>query len=467
MTDEDAPPPTHRGVALFAILVATFANYLTITVLTIALAPVAREMHASIDDAAWVTIAPALFSGLLTPAFGKLADRHGRRKVFRWGLLLFVFGTLGSALATNLGELIAARVITGIGSAASMPSGIALATSLFAPRERAVPMGYWTSVTAFAPAIGVSLGGSVIDHFSWRWLFIGQIPFALGSLVAAFVAVPESEGSDDGSFDYAGATLLGGSFFLLTLAANRGNAWGLSSSRLWIATLVAVAALVALVRVEKRVANPVVPLRAMADPIVRLALLGRSLMYAVHMGSFLLLPLYLLDLGGRSATEISLILLPRPLAMGFAAPLAARLTRRFGASAVLVLGVAAMFVGITSLVFLAPDDDAVALLPSLLGMGFGLGLSQTVTASEIAGRTPREDLGASSAMLAIATALSGSLGSALLLAVATRTSAAPERAFRDAFVGCSVVCALALATAFAHVRERRAEARAERPMEGV
>lgn len=447
-----------RVVALAAILVATFANFLTITVLTIAIGPIAHEMHASTEDAAWVTIAPALFSGLLTPAFGKLADRLGRRFVFRIGLAIFCVGTLGSGLAPNLAWLILSRVITGIGAAASMPSAVALATSLYAPRERTVPMGYWTSITALAPAIGVSLGGSVIDHFSWRWLFFGQLPFALGSLVAAFVAVPESRGSKEGRFDWLGAMLLGGSFLLFTLAANRANAWGFTSFGVVALTLLAAASMAGVVYVERRVAHPVVPLEALRDEVVRLALIGRALMYAVHMGSFLLLPLYLLQVGGRSATEVSLLLLPRPLAMGVAAPIAARLVTRLGANAVLVGGVAAMLVGISSLVFIAPTDGAMVLMPSLVGMGLGLGMSQTVTASEIASRTPEHDLGSASAMLAISTALSGSLGSAALLAVASRANVAPGRAYRDAFVTCAVVCLLALITAVAHARaSKRAE----------
>jgi EmrB/QacA subfamily drug resistance transporter len=449
--------PSRRAIALAAILVATFANYLTITVLTIALRPVATEMHATIDDVAWVTIAPALFSGLLTPAFGKLADRLGRRLVFRFGLVLFLAGTIGSAVAPTLFWLIASRVLTGIGSAASMPSGIALATSLYAADERTVPMGYWTSVTAFAPAIGVLLGGSVIEHLSWRWLFVGQIPFALGSLAVAFVAVPESEGSDEGRFDHMGAVLLGASFFLLTLAANRANAWGFTSLPVASAALVAGLALAGVVYVERRVDNPVVPIRALSEPVVRFALAGRSLMYAVHMGSFVLLPLYLLDVGGRTPSEIAWMLLPRPVAMGFAAPIATRLVRSFGSSPVLVLGVSAMLVGIASLAFIEPSDDALALLPGLVGMGLGLGLSQTVTASEIAGRTAEEDLGSASAMLAIATALSGSLGSAALLAFATRPNVEPARAYQESFMACAVVCVLALITALAQVRARSLE----------
>lgn len=213
----------------------------------------------------------------------------------------------------------------------------------------------------------------------------------------------------------------------------------------------------AVVYVERRASHPVVPVRALAEPVVRLALLGRSLMYAVHMGSFMLLPLYLLDIGHRTPSEIALLLLPRPLAMGFAGPLASRFASRFGAAALLAFGVTTMLVGVASLALLGRNPTAWTLMPSLVGMGLGLGLSQTMTASEIAERTEPQDLGASSAMLAIATALSGSLGSAGLLAFATRPGTDPVRAYHDAFAACTVICGLALVTALFHVRARRLE----------
>lgn len=444
-----------RGVAMTGILVATFANYLTFTVLTVALGPIASELHASLDDVAWVTLAPALVSGLLTPGFGSLGDRIGRRSIFLLGLTAFTLGTVGSAFAPSLAWLVAARVLTGIGSAASMPTGIALATDLYEPAERTVPMSRWTTVTALAPALGV-LGGPIIEWWSWRALFAVQLPFALLALGVAARYVPESKGEPGGRFDYAGATLLGAAFFLLTLAANRANDWGLRSSAIVGSTLVAGALLVAVVYVERRVSRPVVPMQTLRDPVVRLALAGRSLMYAVHMGSFLLLPSYLREVHALGPAAVSLVLLPRPVAMGVAAPLSATLSRRLPASVVMLLGVSSMLVGVFALVAVDPDDSTLALLPSLLAMGAGLGVTQTVTAAEITGRTAASDLGASGAMLAIATALAGSLGSATLLAFATRPGVSREIAYHDAFLASAALSVMTLVLAIRqHVLSRR------------
>ena len=435
-----------RGLAMSAILVATFANYLTFTVLTVALGPVGDEFHASLDDVAWVTIAPALVSGLLTPAFGSLGDRIGRARVFRLGLGLFTLGTLAAAVAPSLAMLILARVLTGVGSAAAMPTGIALATDLYPPERRATPMGYWTMVTALAPALGV-LGGPIIEWMSWRALFAVQLPFALIALLVSLRYVPESRGSGEGRFDYVGATLLGASFFLLTLAANRASHWGLTSTPVIAAVGVGGAMLVSVLPIERRDASPVDPLETLRDHIVRASLAGRSLMYAVHMGSFLLLPVFLRDLRGLGPAAISWVLLPRPLAMGLAAPLSARLTRRFAPAGIVILGVSAMLLGVGSLLLVGTRGGTSELLPSLVLMGFGLGFTQTVTATEITERTPPDDLGTSAAMLAIATALSGSLGSAVLLALATRPGVPRIDAYRDAFLASTLLCVIALAVA--------------------
>src|SRR5512139_2039280 len=111
-----ATTDSRRRRALVAIFLSTFANYLTITILTIALRPITTAFDASVDDAAWVQLAPALVSGLLTPAFGRLSDSLGRVFVFRTGVVLTSFGTLGCALAPTLGALVLARIVTGVGT---------------------------------------------------------------------------------------------------------------------------------------------------------------------------------------------------------------------------------------------------------------------------------------------------------------------------------------------------------------
>lgn len=434
---------------LVAVLLSTFANYFTITILTIALRPIATYFEAPLADAVWVTLVPLLVSGMLVPACGRLCDRWGRARTFVAGASVTILGTTLSALAPTLGVLVLARFFTGVGFALTTPAGLAVVTALYDPGERHVPVGYWTMITALAPALGVLVGGLLVEHVTWRGLFVVQIPFGLGSLaLMRGIDLPDGEAVPR-PFDALGALLLGGAVTALTYAVNRGATWGFTSPRMLGAALFAAVALLVLVPVERRAAAPVLPLVALRDPAIRWGTLTRGLLNGVHMGNFVVLPLFLLDVAGMGPTAASLALAPRPLAMGIAAPIASRLATRASAAWLTVLAAASMLVGAGALVFLRRGFSYPSLLASLLLMGGGLGLGQTSTGGDVSGRTRDADLGAVSALLTITTTISGSLATALFLALATDADVAPQVAFTRAFTACS---GLGVVTLFAAVR---------------
>lgn len=444
-----------RRRALVAVLLATFANYFTITILTIALRPITDYFDAHIADAVWVTLGPLLTSGLLIPASGRLCDRWGRVPTFIAGAIVTTFGTIASAFAPSLVMLIAARVVTGVGFALATPAGLALVTSLYEPSERHVPVGYWTMITALAPALGVLVGGLLIEHVSWRWLFIGQIPFGVASLVLMRGMRFDAGVKDTRPFDLFGASLLGGAVTALTLAFNRGAAWGWSSTPIIALIAGALVAFAALVPVERASPAPVVPRIAVTDAAIRWGTLTRGLLNGVHMGNFVVLPLYLMDVAHMGPVAVSLALAPRPLAMGIASPLASRLAGFTSAPRLTVFAALSMLVGASALIFLAPGFTYASLLFSLVLMGAGLGFGQTSTGGEVSGRSAEEDLGAISALLTITTTISGSLATALFLSLATDQSREPRIAFKRAFVACTCLGVVTLVSAMRFARAAR------------
>lgn len=445
-----------RRRVLVAVLLSTFASYLTITILTIALRPIATYFGDALADTVWVTLGPLLSSGLLVPACGRLCDRFGRVRTFVIGVVVTTIGTIASAFAPTLLVLVLARVLTGVGFALTTPAGLALVTSLYAPEERHVPVGYWTMITALAPALGVLLGGLLIEHVSWRFLFIGQIPFGIASLALIRDLYIEQGPRDTRPFDTEGALLLGGLVTTLTLAVNRGSEWGFASKRVLALFAVSAIALAVLVPVERRAEAPVVPRLLVRDATIFWGTMTRGLLNGVHMGNFVVLPLFLMDVAHMGPVVVSLALAPRPLAMGLAAPMASRLATVSSAPRLTVLAALSMLVGAAALVRLTPDFAYPSLLFSLLLMGGGLGLGQTSTGGEVSGRSPEEDLGAISALLTITTTISGSLATALFLSLATDASFAPRVAFRHAFLACAALGVVTLFSAarFAHAARR-------------
>ncbi|MFW5875744.1 MAG: MFS transporter [Myxococcota bacterium] len=408
-----------RRAVLSAVSLAGFATNLTLTMLTIAVKPIAAYFEDSASDAAWITIGPMVVTALLTPAASRAADTYGRKRVWLGGFGLAIVGIVLSGAAWSLPVLIVARLITGVGISAVFPAGLAISVSAYPPEQRGFPVGLWTSVMALSPAAGVIVGGLAIDFLSWRWLFFAQIPLALIAFVMAAFAFVEERDPAPGRFDREGAVLVAGLVLALLLGLNRGSAWGWLSWPTLVCLAVAVVGWPLFVAVERGAIRPVIPLALFGDPAVRWAILSRSLLNGVYMGAFLILPLYLLGVAQWSAATVALALVPRPLAMGIVGPLAGRFARPGNVGPVAVIGAVAIVAPTAYYALLEPDSPYALLAGALVLQGVGLGLIHTATASVVAWRAPTEELATASGVLSITTTLANSIGMALLLSLVT------------------------------------------------
>jgi MFS family permease len=228
------------------------------------------------------------------------------------------FGMLASGLAPSLPWLIVARVVTGTGTALVMPSGLAIASSAWSREEQSVPLGYWTSTMAFSPTLGIVLGGFAIEYASWRVLFFAQLPIAVVALVMAVSVLPTDVPSteDARAFDYQGAAVGALGVLAALLWMVRAPQWGFLSLEALLALGVAVVTLAWFWRIEKRAEEPVLPPPIFERQLTRRALLSRSVVQAVYMGSFLITPVLLTRIAGWSPGVVAAALLPRPIAMG-------------------------------------------------------------------------------------------------------------------------------------------------------
>jgi MFS family permease len=414
--------------ALGAVVLSTVAANLTLTILAIALKPIAIELDSTVDAAGWLTVAPILVSALVAPASGRASDRFGARVVWIMGSSVLLVSLVLSALAPSMATLIAARVLTGVGGGLAMSSGLAMAAGAYPPEDRGTPMSAIMTASALSPAVGVLLGGPIIELYGFRVLFWAQVPPMLASLLVGVWVLPNVRPVSGVGFDAIGATLAGLSSFSFLLLLNRAPSWGLTSMAS-IATLTAAVVLLALfVRRERASRSPIVPPAAYRDAATRRALAARAVLYAVYMGSFLVLPLVLMD-AGRSLAETALLLSPRPIMMGVFGPIATRVIGRFGLGRVAVGGAAGIALGLGILPFYDPHGPLLPLMVALVSMGTGLGAAQVATATVVTARSKHDDLGAASATITIATAIAGALGMAGLLGLATNPAYGPRVAF--------------------------------------
>ena len=366
---------------LIAVSVATFMLLLDITVVNTALPSIQKDLGASFTDLQWVIDAYTLALAAVVLTAGSIADRVGRRAVFAAGLGLFAVASLAAGLSPDATFLNISRAVQGIGAAAMFAVSLALVAQEFpAGKERATAMGVYGASIGVAVAIGPLVGGAITSGLGWRWVFFINAPIGIAAIAVTFAKLRESRDPNATRVDWLGLATFSTGLLMLVLALVRGNdeGWG---SPLIVALLTGAAAMLAAFAViERRVAEPMLPLglfRRRAFTGVQLAALAVS---ASLFALFLYLTLYLQNYLGYSPLQAGLRYLPITLAPFFVAPLAVALMARVQARVLLAIGLASTGAGLLLMGGLSTSSSWTALLPGFLVAGIGVGLLNPVIA---------------------------------------------------------------------------------------
>ncbi|MFF8405648.1 DHA2 family efflux MFS transporter permease subunit [Streptomyces sp. NPDC015684] len=365
----------------------------------------------------WVVTAYGLATAVTTPLWGKFGDLYGRRRTFVGAIALFLVGSMAAGLAQDMTQLIAFRVVQGLGAGGLMVGAFALIGDLIPdPADRVKVQSVIGAVIPVALVGGPLLGGILTEHASWRWAFYLNVPVGAVALAAAAVGIPAAARKARQRIDYAGAALLTVAVVAMTLLAGWAGtryAWG--SWQIAGLAVVAAAATVVLVRVERSAAEPILPPRLFRSRDFNLAQVLGLLVAAGMLAVMVHLPLYMQSVRGASPTVSGLLLLPFMGGMISAQLLSARLVLRTGRVRVLALtgtGTAAVGLGLLTLL----DTGTATALAAGLGLvaGFGIGMTLQSTLVITFGSADRRDIGVASGLLNLFRAIGGSLGLALL-----------------------------------------------------
>jgi EmrB/QacA subfamily drug resistance transporter len=367
---------------------------LDITVVNTALPSIARDLHASFNDLQWVVDAYTLVLAAIVLTAGSLADRFGRRLVFGAGLAIFALASLAAGLAADPTFLNISRAVQGIGGAAMFAVSLALVAQEFpAGRERGTAMGIYGATIGVSVAIGPLVGGAITDGLGWRWVFFLNVPIGAAALAVTYLRLRESRNPNATRIDWLGLITLSGGLFMLVLALLRGNDDGWASAEIVSLLAGAGVLLAAFIAIERRVAEPMLPLelfRRRAFTGVQLAAFAVSVsLFAL----FLYLTLYLQDYLHYSPLQAGLRYLPITIASFLAAPVAGALLSRVHARVLMALGLIGTGVGLMLMSGLTASSGWTGLLPGFIAAGLGVGLLNPVIADVALSVVPKERSG--------------------------------------------------------------------------
>jgi EmrB/QacA subfamily drug resistance transporter len=424
----------HKNLVLVTVAIAQLMVVLDATIVNVALTHIATALKVkSTGDLSWVVTGYALTFGGFLLLGGKLADRLGRRKVFMLGAVLFAVASLVGGVADNLGTLIAARTVQGAGGALMSPAALSILTVVFREgEERNKALGIWATITAAGAATGLLLGGLLTEYASWRWVFFVNVPIAIAAVVGALAFVPESKDERAGGFDLPGALFVTGGLMSLVFALVKGNDYGWGDIKTMGAFGLAAVLLMAFLQVQVVSEHPLIPGRLLKLRNVLGSDVGGLFVFAGIFAIFFFMVLWMQQVNGWSPVHAGVAFLPMPFTIGISAGITSKILGRTGPGPLLLIGPVVAAAGLIHLgLRLEPHSSYWGVvLPSLLMVAAGMGLTfVSITSAAVAG-VAHEDAGMASALLNAGQQVGGAIGLGVLAAVASSRTASvfPEHA---------------------------------------
>jgi DHA2 family multidrug resistance protein-like MFS transporter len=411
MTDDDGLPAGQRRWVMACIVLGVVLAGLDSAIANIALPTIARDLAASEAATVWVVNSYQLAGAICLLPAAALAESIGLKRIYGFGLAVFTLASLACALAPNLGLLVGARLVQGIGGACMAALAGALVRTIYPRGGLGRGFALIALAVAISGALGPSLAALILSVATWPWLFLVNVPLGLGAL-ALFVAMAPQTPWRTRAFDLVGALLNAATLGLVITGVDR---LGSAARTLAIGEIVAgIAAGAALVWQQSRQKLPMLPLDLLRIPLFALSAGASVCAYSAQILAYVALPFLFQSTMHRSAVATGLLITPWPLLVACAAPIAGRLSPRYPAALLSSIGLAVLASGLVLLVTMpaAPQDWDVAWRMGVCGLGFGFYQTPNNLALMTAG--PPERTGAASGMVAVARTIGWSLGAALV-----------------------------------------------------
>lgn len=424
--------PEH--VVAIVFVAAMFMSIMDTTVVNVAIPTLGREFSASNAQVDWVVTGYLLSLAVFIPASGWIGDRFGSKRTFLFALAVFTVGSLLCGLATSLSQLIAFRVLQGVGGGMMTPVGTAMLFRAFPPERRARASQVLIIPTVLAPALGPIVGGLLVQSLSWRWVFTVNVPIGLAAFAFGAVLLVEHREDRAGRFDLPGFLLSGTGLATLLYAISQGPVRGWGSPVVIATGVVAVVAFVLLVMVELRRVEPMLDLRLLSDRLFRQSNLVCLFAYAAFLGLLFIMPIFLQEARGAGPLDSGLTTFPEAVGVLLATQLVVgRVYGRVGPRRLMTGGLVWLALCLVAMSFMDASTSEWTIRALMFATGAGMAFvimpQQAATFATISSA----DTGRASAIYNTQRQTAAALGVAVLATVLTSAGGSTTTPEPDAF----------------------------------
>ncbi|MEC0231022.1 MFS transporter [Paenibacillus alba] len=453
-----ASASTASGMSqVFIISLGLFVIFLDSTVVNIALPSMIEQLAVTLRTAAWIINAYTMTVAILLIFMGKLADLHGKKRLYAWGLIMFMLSSLLCALAPNAVWLVTARVLQGISGAMAIPASMSLVRSVVPKEKVGAAMGIWSAVGALAIAVGPSLGGGITEVFGWRWVFYINIPVilcALFLLKSGFTSYQDQ--MQPGKLDWLSTIILSAGLFLLINGFLQVTETGWLNWFTWWQFILSVVLLGGFIWVQRVRVHPLLELAIFSKRQYLAGILSNTLGGILLMGSMIISPLFLTRIMQFSTLKASLMITPLSVSLLLIAPFIGKMIDKRGSLIPLILGytITISSFGLLGTLDLKSSIALFMICMAFAGMGIGMIAVASLTLSTYS--IPEDQLSIASGTFAMFRNLGGAIGIALFVSISMGRTSTPVGTqpsyavvgFQNAYLSGAVLAAVFMCSLF-------------------
>ena len=448
------------------VIVGSIMSILDTTIVNVALDTLGRELHSTIANIQWVVTGYMLALAAVIPVTGWAARRFGAKPVYIVSLVLFVAGSALCGLATSATELVAFRVLQGIGGGMILPVGQLMMAEAAGPKRMGRVMSIVAVPAMLAPILGPTIGGLILDNTTWRWIFYVNLPIGLIAVVAAVRVLPTVARQRTENLDFIGLALMATGLPLITYGlAEIGVTGGFASVKVIAPVLLGLALVAAFARHALRVPRPLLNVRLYRKPTFSSASVAMFCVGAALFGGMILLPLYWQSVRHEDVVVTGLLTAPQGLGAALAMPLSGRLTDRFGGGPIALFGVCVCALATIPFGLIGAHTSIVWLSVAMLVRGVGIGFAFMPAMAAAFAALDRSELSDATPQLNVLQRVGGSIGTAVLAVVLQRalvgghSASDAASAYGTAFWVAAALTALAIVPCIILTRAARAARR--------